>query len=136
MDWKVFGNWVLVAAALLAFLFAILYSFTAPWYKSAIGRSLFGVLSSLAGGMVYFGWSVHHSPLPRSFYPLRALIFSAIAASVGASVILLARAQWGGHPKREKDADEVELEEPRQVDSDGASGGSDGRRHRLPRGGE
>lgn len=100
MSWREIGNWAILLVAILACLFALAYGLITPWYRSAMGRSLFGMLASLATGVAYFGWAIFHSPLPIGFFPMRAVIFIALAASMGASVILLARAQIKGHPKR------------------------------------
>jgi hypothetical protein len=100
MSWREFGNLAILAVAILSALFALLYAFIAPWYRTAMGRALFSVLASLAIGVAYFGWAIFHVPLPPAFFPMRALIFLAIAGSIGSSAILLVRAQIKGHPKR------------------------------------
>lgn len=131
MNWREFGNIAILAVAVLAVAFALLYGFIAPWYRSPMGRALFGVLASLAIGVTYFGWALFYFPLPPGFYPVRAAIFTALAGSMGSSVILLARAQIKGHPKREA---HHELEDARQINPggpwsrrDGGGGGIPGR---------
>lgn len=133
MSWREFGNWMLVATGIFSAVFVVMYGLAAPWYRSSMGKALFAVLFSLAGGIAYFVWSVHHSPLPAGFYPMRALIFTAMAVSIGSSVILFARAQVTGHPKRKKVRHG--LEDAWEGNRYGPRGRSDGGSDGVPRSG-
>lgn len=124
MNWREFGNLMLAATGVLSVIFVAMYGLAAPWYRSSMGRALFAVLFSLAGGITYFVWSVHHVPLPAGFFPMRALIFTIMAFSIGSSVILFARAQMTGHPKRKRDPHG--LENAWQGNRHGPRGRSDG----------
>lgn len=133
MSWKDFGNLMLVIAAGLSCLFGILYAFAAPWYRSAMGRSILSVLASLGFGMVYFGWAATHPQVrPDHFYTIRALIFCGIALAQGASVTLFLKAQLKGGIHR---GDSNELENARKVVRDASGLAGDGGSAELPESG-
>jgi peptidoglycan/LPS O-acetylase OafA/YrhL len=130
MNWREFGNVMLIVAAGLSCLFGILYALAAPWYRSAMGRSILSVLVSLGIGMIYFSWAANHTGRPEQFWAIRALIFCGITAAQGVSVTLFLKAQLKGGIHR---GDSNELENARQVvrDADGVAG--DGGGADLPR---
>lgn len=129
MSWREFGNVMLLVAAGLSCLFGLLYAIAAPWYRSAMGRSILSVLLSLGVGMLYFSWAANHPARPDHFYVIRALIFCGIASAQGVSVTLFAKAQIKGGIHR---GDNNELENARKVLRDAAGQSGDGGAARLP----
>jgi hypothetical protein len=110
MTWREFGDAVLIVATVLSCLFGLLYAIAAPWYRSAMGRSILSVLVSLGIGMMYFSWAANHTARPEHFYIIRALIFCGISCGLAASVTLFAKAQLKGGIHR---GDKNELEDAR-----------------------
>jgi hypothetical protein len=102
VDWRSYGDLALMVAAGTAGLFCLLYAATAPWYRTALGRSLFSTLLTLSVAIGYFTWAVNRrgQPLPDNFYPMRAGLFTLLAFSLASSTFFLTRAQLRGRPKR------------------------------------
>lgn len=110
MDWKTAGDIAFYAAAGSSVLFALLYLISAPWWRTETGRNIMAVMGSLGFAMGYFAWVIARGGVPGGFWPIRALIFSAIALAILWRVTLLVRTQWLRKPK---EGNRNELEDAR-----------------------
>jgi hypothetical protein len=93
MNWKDYGDWAFFACAGVAVVFAVLYLFVAPWWKSPTGRNIMAVMGSMALALGYFAWVIAAHGVPPGFYPVRAILFTGIALAIGWRVVLLVRVQ-------------------------------------------
>ena len=91
MSWKTYGDWAFYACAFVAVMFSLLYLFLAPWWKTVSGRNIMTVMGSLAVALGYFGWVIYIGGVPSHFWPIRALIFTAIAAAIGWRIVIFIR---------------------------------------------
>jgi hypothetical protein len=110
VSWQSYGDFAFYAAAASAVLFPLLYLLTAPWWRTETGRNIMAVMGSLGVAMGYFAWVIARGGVPGSFYPVRALLFTAIAAAILWRVTLLVRTQLLLKPK---EGNQNELEDAR-----------------------
>jgi hypothetical protein len=93
MNWKEIGDVLIVMAAIMSGIFVLVYGFIAPWYRTAEGRNIMGVMGTLFIGLAYYGWAVSQGGTPEGAYPTRAAIFLALVLFLAQRVIVLIRAQ-------------------------------------------
>lgn len=74
------GDGAFYTATVSSVLFAILYFFFAPWWKTPAGRNIMAVMGTMAVAFAYFSWVILTGQVPTS--TVRALLFIGIAASV------------------------------------------------------
>jgi hypothetical protein len=91
MSWKQYGDIAFYLCAFTAIAFALLYLGLAPWWKTVTGRNIMTVMGSLAVALGYFSWVIYIGGVPAGFYPMRALIFTAIAAAIGWRIVIFIR---------------------------------------------
>lgn len=109
MNWKEYGDLAYYACTVAAAVFVVLYLLIAPWYKTATGRNIMAVMASMAGILVYFTWAIWHgSPLPFGFYPMRAVLFTALGLSLVWRVIILVRAQLAARRVGKEESHEIQ----------------------------
>jgi drug/metabolite transporter (DMT)-like permease len=82
LNWNVIGNGAFYVATASTVIFAILYLFLAPWWKTPAGRNIMAVMGAMGLAFGYFAWAIAIGGTPPAFVPMRAIIFIAIAASV------------------------------------------------------
>jgi hypothetical protein len=128
IDWKELGEILITVTAVLAGLFVVIYGLLAPWWRSAEGRNIMGVMGTLFVGLGYYGWAVSQGGTPEGAYPIRALLFTALTAFLAQRIFVLIRAQlWTRSGKGSSHVEEV-----REVDRDAAGDARDGRARRVP----
>lgn len=93
MNWKTAGDIAFYACTVVTAIFALLYLFFAPWWKTMTGRNIMAVMGSVAVAFGYFTWVIARGGVPTGFYPMRAVIFAAIAVAIGWRVLILIRHQ-------------------------------------------
>lgn len=93
MSWKVYGDWAFYACAGIAVTFVVMYLFGAPWWTTTTGRNIMAVMGSMALALGYFAWVIVAGGVPPGFYPVRAILFTGIALSIGWRVWLLIKNQ-------------------------------------------
>ena len=47
------ASWIVLAAAVPAAIFTILYGILAPWYRTWLGTTLFGLIASIAAVLIF-----------------------------------------------------------------------------------
>ena len=82
MNWNALGDVAFYLATISSVLFAILYLLFAPWWKTPAGRNIMAVMGTMGVAFAYFSWAIAIGGAPPAFYPVRALLFIGIAASV------------------------------------------------------
>ena len=94
MNWLLLGNAMILATGIMGMLFVVVYGVLAPWWRNPGGRNIFAVMLALAANAIYFGWIIFFvGHVPRGFYPIRALLFTALFLVILHRVILLIRVQ-------------------------------------------
>lgn len=91
MSWETLGDVAFYVAAFSSALFAVLYLFFAPWWKTSAGRNIMAVMGILALAFGYFAWAIANDGPPPGFLPMRALLFIGIALSVSWRTMLFIR---------------------------------------------
>lgn len=91
--WKETGDALIVASAIMAGIFVLLYGLVAPFWRTPEGRNLMGVMATLFMGLAYYGWAVSQGGTPDGAYPIRAVLFGLLTAFLAQRVIVLIRAQ-------------------------------------------
>lgn len=91
MGWKLYGDIAFYACAFTNLTFCILYCALAPWWRTATGRNIMTVMGSLAIALGYFSWAISIGGTPPGFYPVRALLFTSIAAAIGWRIVMFVR---------------------------------------------
>lgn len=93
--WHTYGDWALLGAAITGAVFVLLYLVLSPWWKTTAGRNIMAVMGSLGIALAYFTWIVvvRGSEVPVGFWPIRAVLFTAIGLAIGWRVIILLRSQ-------------------------------------------
>lgn len=95
MSWAQYGNWAFYVATAASVAFVLSYAVLAPWWTRPTGRNIMFVMATLAMAMVYFGFVIWQGGVTAGFYPVRAVLFTMLAASISWRVVLLIRAQLG-----------------------------------------
>lgn len=94
MSWLLFGNAMILATGIVSVLFVAVYGLLAPWWRNSGGRNIFAVMLVLSANAVYFGWIIFFiGRVPPGFYPIRAMLFTAMFLVLLHRVILLIRVQ-------------------------------------------
>lgn len=91
MTWRSYGDWAFYALTSVTVLFSLLYMTMAPWWKSVAGRNIMTVMGSLALALAYFTWVILLGGVPAFFWPMRAILFSCMAASIGWRIVIFIR---------------------------------------------
>jgi hypothetical protein len=91
VSWVEFGNIAFYSTTVVSVLFALLYMIFAPWWKTFAGRNIMAVMGSMAVAFGYFTWVINLGHVPPGFMPMRALIFTAIALSIGWRTVIFIR---------------------------------------------
>lgn len=113
--WAALGDVMILATGIVGVLFVLMYGLLAPWWRTVTGRNIFSVMLVLAANAMYFGWIVFFvGHVPLGFYPIRALLFTAMFVALshrlylGAKVQILIRLR-----QRAKRKAHIELEDTR-----------------------
>lgn len=91
MNWDLLGDIGFYGATVAALLFSVLYMVFAPWWKTTAGRNIMAVMGSMALAFGYFTWVIWIGHVPVGFQPIRALLFIAIALSIGWRTVIFIR---------------------------------------------
>lgn len=109
MNWNLFGDIAFYLATAASVIFALLYLFLAPWWRTVTGRNIMSVMGIMAIAFGYFTWVIAIGGAPHGFQPMRAFLFLAIAASVSwRTVIFIKRHLAASLSESERERDELE----------------------------
>lgn len=102
------ATWIIFLGAIPACLFVLLYGFLAPWYRSLLGFTLFGLMASIAAILVFvvlrriFGafpgyewWAVGVYSIFGIFITALSVIFVVERRRAGLLVFLIRRRDIG-----------------------------------------
>lgn len=112
MTWKEYGDLVYYGCAIVAGLFVLIYLTIAPWWKTLTGRNIMAVMGSMAATLIYFAFAIRNKGVSPGYYPVRALLFTAMFLSVGWRIAILVKAQLFSRRKGDS-------YEPQHVGEDG-----------------
>ncbi len=108
MSWRTFGDWAFYALAAVTVLFSLLYLALAPWWRTVTGRNIMTVMGSLAMALAYFAWVIQQDGVPHYFWPMRAFLFSVLAASIAWRIVIFIRQHLVRSLRPEKEQEHVE----------------------------
>lgn len=91
MSWKEIGDIAFYICTGITVLFAALYLFLAPWWKTVTGQNIMAVMGTMALAFSYFSWAIHSDGIPDGFDPMRAVLFALLAASIGWRTVIFIR---------------------------------------------
>jgi hypothetical protein len=118
-DWKEVGDVAFYVATFVTVLFAGLYLFLAPWWKTTTGQNIMAVMGSMALAFTYFSWAIYAGGIPEGFHVMRAVIFAMITGAVGWRTVIFIRHHLIPSLRGERNVEQV------RQDLDGTHGRSD-----------
>ncbi len=91
MSWKEYGDFAYFIATAVTVIFAFMYFTFVPWWKTVGGRNIMAVMGSVALTFGYFAWAIWQGKVPVGYHPVRAVLFTFVALSIGWRVSILVR---------------------------------------------
>lgn len=91
MDWRQIGDFMFYLCTAVTVLFAVLYLFLAPWWRTVTGRNIMSVMGAMALAFSYFSWAIHVGGVPQGFDAMRAVLFAGLTLSVGWRTVIFIR---------------------------------------------
>lgn len=102
MTWQQYGDLAFYACAVVSLVFVVVYMLLAPWWRTTTGRNIMAVMASVALTFCYFAYAIKEGGVPYGFYPIRAMLFTAVFLSIGWRIVILIRAQTGARKENNR----------------------------------